>query len=221
MDRINDCPNVGLVGQGYAIALREPNNGLTIVLTSGQPLAGYSFNPADDPPLPEEGRRPSRRARRAGRRTAEQLWCGPGPRPEGVAIGETSAGDVVCFVEIKPSLEDDHAYEQLAAGAAHFAAFERNDEARDHGDDHHDAWSNEEDVPVAPTRRGGSEEVVPDPDHRICGVIVARVYGTRRAPDLTRTIAGKEFPIGVFHHTGARGEQSTSLEEFLRDAGVE
>jgi hypothetical protein len=121
-----------------------------------------------------------------------------GARPEGVVIAEIDGRSIVIFIELKATGREgraEHGLEQVDNGIRHFAPLGRCGEARCHGDDHHDAWTKNDDMPLVP----------PDRTHEVAGIAVVFRQLARDPPLLTDAgpgiVAGKVVTLTTKHAT--------------------
>jgi len=101
---------------------------------------------------------------------------------------------------------------QVRAGAQHFAPTGRRGEPRGHGDDHHDAWTRNDDLP----------SVLPGGDHHVAGVAVVFRQLARQMPPPAETIAGKVVPFATVQPSSRLelNKVSVDFRQLLADAHV-
>lgn len=142
--------------------------------------------------------------------------------PDAVIVGEAPSGSFVLFIDLTMSMkprtkkEADtptnptaHKLAQLLDGMKHFHPHERKGGERSHGDDHHDAWSRQEDLP----------DVAVDSDHRVGGLGIG-FHHTARALPRCESLGGKNAIRAVWSPVpSGRGEADVTLDQIFRNLG--
>jgi len=194
MERLSDLPaprpKKGTSGSRYAVQLDGGRSGQVLVVTSDEPLVAYQL---DHPSV---------------------AWPHGIRKPEGVLIGELDGRSYVVFIELKASDDPDKgkkgkvvdADEQLRSIIEHFHPYGRSGEARRHGDEHHDRWSDGED----------ELEVMPSPEHAVVALALFRRL-VARTPPIVRRVGSREV-IQVFapFHGASRNILERTFRELLR-----
>lgn len=133
-----------------------------------------------------------------------------GMKPDGVIVAAIEEQTWVCFIEMKGRPNTDRAYRQLLGGAKHFAPLARRNGQRDHGDNHHDEWSNGRDVL-------GS---MPSDDHRVVGVFITFRNIAQRMPPPPQKICGKGLYRTAVQVTKKKPNRAEiDLKDLFRKAG--
>lgn len=184
-------------GARYAVEMKEPKSGQTLIITSRDPLVGYQLD------------------------VEEAGWAEGERHPDGVVLGQAGDRSYVCFVELKSSMRQKpdkneppaaHALAQLEGGIRHFHPSGATGGARAHGDEHHDAWREGEDALT----------FLPDANHEIVGVVVGFRQVPRPPPVAPILRMGNKLVVrAVVPIHGAQANQATvAFEELLKKAGV-
>ena len=144
--------------------------------------------------------------------------------PDAVIVGEAPSGSFVLFVDLTMSMRPrkkkgadaptdpcDHKFAQLLDGIRHFHPVGRSGGNRVHGDDHHDAWSRQEDLPVISIGAA----------HRVGGLGIGFHHAARVLPK-QEWMGGKLVRRAVWSPVrSGRGEAEVTLEQIFRNLGWE
>jgi hypothetical protein len=184
MNGLADCASrVRCEGRRWTGDLQERKGGVTLQVDGDRPFALHLLDDA--------------RIAMAGKR------C------DGVLIAETSGPGLVCFLELKGTIEVDQAdqpFEQIQGAVEHFAV------SKPHGRRHHDRWRDGEDLPTYPRGRGAPRPLGVEADHSVGGAVIVVRGGTRVLPRIVE-VGGRSIFVAVLQRHGARGRVMMALEE--------